>query len=80
MHYQDPICGPAEITEPVLLDLLETRAVRRLDDIPQHGTSGLLRPLSALDPGFGAYRQVYLERKRGRWPIRVLGAPMEETP
>ena len=29
MNYNDPVCDPAEITEPVLLDLMETPAMQR---------------------------------------------------
>ena len=38
---------------------------------PDVWVDGTLRPLSSLDPDFAAYRQAYLERKRGKWPIRV---------
>jgi HD superfamily phosphohydrolase len=51
--------------------------IRTID--PDVASNGTIQPLSALDPEFAAYRQAYLARKRGRWPIRVLGAPMEET-
>jgi hypothetical protein len=50
--------------------------IRTLD--PDVMLGGAVQPLSALDPEFAAYRQVYLERKRGRWPIRVLDAPPKE--
>lgn len=52
--------------------------IRTLD--PDVALNGAMQPLSALDLEFAAYRQAYLERKRGRWPIRVLGAPTEGTP
>ena len=84
MYVRDPICGTAEISEPVLLDLLETRALRRLNGIrtldPDVALNGAVQPLSAFDPEFTAYRQAYLERKRGCWSIRELGAPDKETP
>jgi hypothetical protein len=38
---------------------------------PDVRVDGTLWPLSGLDPDFAAYRQAYLERKRGKWPIRV---------
>jgi len=47
MHYQDPIYGTAEINEPVLLDLLKTRTLQRLQGILQHGISGLVGVTSA---------------------------------
>ncbi len=42
MQYDDAIYGPCAITAPVLLDLLNARAVRRLRGVLQHGISGLL--------------------------------------
>jgi HD superfamily phosphohydrolase len=45
--------------------------VRTID--PDVIVDGVAHRLSALDPGFAAYRQAYVERKRGRWPIRVKG-------
>lgn len=35
--------------------------------------SGRSQPLSALDPHFAAYRQDYLHRKQGKWPMRLIG-------
>jgi len=52
--------------------------IRTLD--PDVAQDGVVRPLSALDPDFAVHRQTYLERKRGPWPIRVLGVPEDETP
>ena len=57
MYYQDSIYGPAEISEPVLIDLLETRALQRLDGILQHGISGLVgmsSPTTRLEHSIGA--------------------------
>ena len=45
--------------------------VRTID--PDAIVDGVAHRLSALDPEFAAYRQAYVERKRGRWPIRVEG-------
>jgi HD superfamily phosphohydrolase len=42
MEWIDPIYGPQEISEPVLLALLETRAMQRLGGVLQHGITGLL--------------------------------------
>ncbi len=42
MKYQDPIYGPTEITSPVLLDLMQTCAMRRLHGVLQHGVSALV--------------------------------------
>jgi len=38
---------------------------------PDVWVDGTLQPLSRLDPDFAGYRQAYLERKRGKWPMRV---------
>jgi HD superfamily phosphohydrolase len=57
MHYEDPMFGPAEIAEPVLLDLLETKALQRLHGILQHGISslvGVTSPITHLDHSMGA--------------------------
>lgn len=42
MIIDDRIYGPVELTEPVLLDLLQTAAVRRLAGVYQHGVSALV--------------------------------------
>jgi hypothetical protein len=42
MHYNDPLYGTAEITEPVLLALLQSDALRRLGQVMQHGITGLI--------------------------------------
>ena len=34
---------------------------------------GDLVPLSELDPSFDKYRRSYLQRKAGKWPVRVVG-------
>ncbi len=70
MHYQDPIYGPAEISEPVLLDLLETRALQRLRGILQHGISGLVgvtSPITRFEHSMGVMLLV-----------RRLGGTLEE--
>jgi HD superfamily phosphohydrolase len=42
MVYDDEIYGPESITEPVLLDLLESQAIGRLRGVLQHGVTALL--------------------------------------
>jgi HD superfamily phosphohydrolase len=42
MNYHDTVYGPERITEPVLLDLIESGAVQRLRGVLQHGISGLI--------------------------------------
>lgn len=34
-----------------------------------------VQPLSALDAEFAAYRDAYVERKTGKWPIKVIAPP-----
>ena len=66
----DRVYGPAEITEPVLLDLMETQAMRRLHGVLQHGITGLLgitRRTSRFEHSVGVMLLV-----------RRLGAPLEE--
>ena len=36
---------------------------------------GVARPLSALDTDFAHYREAYITRKTGKWPIRVIAPP-----
>jgi HD superfamily phosphohydrolase len=52
--------------------------IRTID--PDVAIDGMAQPLSALDPEFAVYRQAYIQRKQGRWPIRVQGDLLEETP
>lgn len=42
MIYQDTIYGAVNITEPILVALLETAALQRLRGVLQHGISGLI--------------------------------------
>jgi uncharacterized protein len=56
MRYPDRIYGTFEIDQPVLLDLMQTRAVRRLRGVLQHGISGLIgitRPTSRFEHSLG---------------------------
>jgi HD superfamily phosphohydrolase len=56
MTYDDPIYGPAEFAEPVLLDLLESTAVRRLRGVLQHGVTAVLeitKPITRFEHSVG---------------------------
>ena len=113
MQVNDIVYGPVDLAEPVLLELLASRAVQRLHGVLQHGITavvgvtrpttrfehslgamllvrrlgadlheqiaalldGQVQPLPLLDPAFAAYRQEYLESKRGQWPMRVVPPP-----
>ncbi len=68
--HHDPVYGPARIDEPVLLDLLQTAALRRLDGVLQHGITGLIgvtRATTRLEHSLGVMLLV-----------RRLGGPLEE--
>ena len=70
LPYHDPVYGPAEIEEPVLLDLLQTAALRRLSGVLQHGISslvGITRQTTRLEHSLGVMLLV-----------RRLGGPLEE--
>ena len=52
----DRLYGPVEISQPVILDLLGTRAVQRLGGVLQHGVTaliGITRPTSRLEHSLG---------------------------
>ncbi|MDX1416552.1 MAG: HD domain-containing protein, partial [Candidatus Promineifilaceae bacterium] len=56
MGYEDRVYGHYQFTEPVLLELMETAAMRRLRGIMQHGVSaliGLTSPVSRFDHSVG---------------------------
>jgi hypothetical protein len=57
MQHTDPLYGPHTITEPVLLDLLESQAIRRLQGVLQHGITALLgitQPITRYEHSVGA--------------------------
>jgi uncharacterized protein len=56
MHYDDIVYGPHEITKPIILDLIQTDAMQRLQNVFQHGITALLgitRPTSRLEHSLG---------------------------
>jgi len=70
MLYNDPVYGETEITEPVLLDLMQTQAMQRARGVLQHGVSALVGvtvPTSRYDHSMGVMLLV-----------RRLGADLEE--
>jgi hypothetical protein len=70
MQYADPVYGLSEISEPVLLDLMETQAMGRTRGVLQHGVSalvGVTRPTSRFEHSMGVMLLV-----------RRLGATLEE--
>ncbi len=42
MEWIDPLYGSQDISEPVLLALMDTRALQRLGGVLQHGITALL--------------------------------------
>jgi uncharacterized protein len=57
MDYKDPVYGNCQITEPVILDVMDSAAMRRLQGVLQHGISGLIgitRPISRFEHSVGA--------------------------
>lgn len=57
MHYIDPVYGNCQIMEPVLLDVMNSAAMRRLQGVLQHGISGLIgitRPITRFEHSVGA--------------------------
>ena len=56
MRYDDPIYGPESISEPVLLDLLDSAALQRLHGVLQHGVTALLgvtKPVTRFEHSVG---------------------------
>lgn len=56
MLYTDSIYGEVEIEEPVLLDLMSTRAMQRLRGVLQHGITaliGITQPVTRFDHSVG---------------------------
>ncbi len=51
MHYDDPLYGKTEISEPILLDLMASQAMQRLKDVSQHGITALL----GITPSFSRF-------------------------
>jgi len=70
MFVNDIVYGPVELAEPVLLDLLASRAVQRLHGVLQHGITavvGVTRPTTRFEHSLGAMLLV-----------RRLGADLRE--
>lgn len=70
MRYHDRIYGPADIDEPVLLDLIQSAAMQRLKGVLQHGISalvGITSPVSRFEHSVGVMLLV-----------RRLGASLDE--
>jgi HD superfamily phosphohydrolase len=69
MHYHDRIYGGFEIDQPVLLDLIQTRAMQRLHGVLQHGITGLIgitHPTTRFEHTLGVM-----------WLVRRFGGSLE---
>ncbi len=69
MRYHDRIYGDFEIDEPVLLDLMQTRAMQRLRGVLQHGITGLIgitHPTTRFEHTLGVM-----------WLVRRFGSSLE---
>lgn len=56
-HYEDAVYGSVLISEPVLLDLMASTAMQRLQGVLQHGISaliGITEPITRFDHSVGA--------------------------
>lgn len=70
IRYQDYVYGTVELKEPVILAVMNSAAMQRLDGVLQHGISGLIgltAPITRLEHSIGAMLLV-----------RRLGASLEE--
>ncbi len=70
MQYHDDVYGPVAIQEPVLIDLMASAAMRRLQGVMQHGITGLIgitQPVTRFEHSVGVMLLV-----------RRLGATLEE--
>lgn len=72
MDYQDDVYGTILIEEPVLLDLLESAALRRLRGVLQHGISaliGITQPVTRFEHSVGA--MLLVRRLGGKLPEQI---------
>lgn len=70
IRYKDDVYGPVTIDEPVILAVMKSAAMQRLDGVLQHGISGLIgltAPITRLEHSIGAMLLV-----------RRLGASLQE--
>ena len=61
--------GTAFVWDEARPDFTVTTKIRTID--PEVLANGQARPLSQLNPAFGAARQAYFDGKKGAWPMRV---------
>lgn len=79
MNYEDKLYGRFHITEPVLQDLITSRAMTRLKGVMQHGITGLIgitTPITRFDHSMGA---MLLVRKMGGSLEEQIGALLHDV-
>lgn len=79
MNYEDKVYGLAQITEPVLLAVMETAAMQRLKGVLQHGITGLIgitSPVTRFDHSVGA---MLLVRRMGGGLTEQLAALLHDV-
>jgi len=79
MQYVDSIYGAAEIQEPVLLELMDSEAMRRLKGISQHGITaliGITPPFSRFEHSVGT---MLLVRRLGATLDEQIGALLHDV-
>ena len=79
MLYIDPVYGPNEITTPVILDLIQTRAMQRLHGVLQHGVSALVGvtvPTTRFDHSLGV---MLLVRRLGAATAEQIAALLHDV-
>jgi hypothetical protein len=79
LDYQDEVYGAVQIEEPVILAVMDSAAMRRLDGVLQHGISGLIGltgPITRRDHSIGA---MLLVRRLGGSLIEQLAALLHDV-
>jgi uncharacterized protein len=79
MHVLDSVYGPSRIDEPVLVDLIQSAALQRLQGVLQHGISGLIgvtRPTTRLEHTLGV---MILVRRLGGDLSSQIGALLHDV-
>ncbi|MCB0032451.1 MAG: HD domain-containing protein [Anaerolineales bacterium] len=79
MNYDDQIYGSVVITEPVLLDLMESQAMRRLQGVLQHGITGLIGVTEAITRFDHSVGAMLLVRQLGGSVEEQIGALLHDV-
>jgi HD superfamily phosphohydrolase len=79
MNYYDQIYGSVNITEPVLIDLMESHAMRRLQGVLQHGITGLIGVTEAITRFDHSVGAMLLVRRLGGSIEEQIGALLHDV-